>query len=405
MALFHFKAKKITGEETNGEREAKDKFELARTLRQENYILTEVEEEGIRRKKFNFSFLKNFVGASRAEKIIFTRNLGVMIAAGLSISRALEVLIRQAQNEKFKKIIRQVLDDLTKGKTLSESMSQYAGVFPLFYIAMLKAGESSGKIDAALKLMADQMQKDQTLLRKVRGAMVYPIIIIVAMIGIAVLMLLYVVPSLISTFGELGIELPLSTRVVIWLSKSLIANAMIIGIAFLAFLIGCVFLFKTKVAKKSVDALILKIPIISALSKKMNAARTARTLSSLISSGVDIIESLEVTTNVLQNAQYKKVLAEAKMEIQKGATIASTFRKAENTYPPMMAEMITVGEESGKLPQMLLDLAIFYEEEVFDTTKNLTTIIEPILMIMVGIVVGFFAIAMMRPMYTMVGAF
>lgn len=404
MALFHFKAKKITGEETKGDREAKDKFQLARELRQNDYILTEVEEEGVKRKKFNFS-LKSLTGASRAEKIIFTRNLGVMIAAGLSISRALEVLIRQAQNEKFKKIIRQVLDDLTKGKTLSESMGQYAGVFPPFYIAMLKAGESSGKIDEALKLMADQMQKDQTLLRKVRGAMVYPAIIIVAMIGIAVLMLLYVVPSLISTFGELGIQLPLSTRVVIWLSKSLIANAMVIGIAFAVFLISCVFLFKAKVAKKSIDAFVLKIPIISVLSQKMNAARTARTLSSLISSGVDIIESLEVTTNVLQNAQYKKVLAEAKTEIQKGATIASTFRKAENIYPPMMAEMITVGEESGKLPQMLLDLAVFYEEEVADTTKNLTTIIEPVLMIIIGVVVGFFAIAMMRPMYTMVGAF
>jgi len=401
MPRFKFTAKKLEGGEIKETREAEDEFVLAKELRQDGYILIDFEEEG-KKKKFklpNFSLGK----VSLAEKMIFTRNLSVMIGAGLPLSRALGVLVKQAKDKRFKKTLSSVVENLTHGKSLSDSMLGYPKIFSNLYVAMIKAGEKSGKLHESLRLLAFQMEKDAVLRRKVKGAMVYPSIIVIAMIGIGILMLIYVVPTLVSTFQELGVELPMSTKAIIWLSDSLITNSILILGVVLFFIVTFSFLSRKKKVKDLFSKVLLKIPVIAPLVQKINSARASRTLSSLLGSGVDILDALNTTTDVLQNVSYKKVLQDAKKEIQGGENISVAFQKSEGIFPSLVGEMIAVGEETGKLPDMLLRVAVFYEEEVSEATKNVATIIEPVLMIVVGSAVGFFAISMIKPMYSMMG--
>jgi type IV pilus assembly protein PilC len=400
---FEFRAKKMDGGEISGEKEAADEYELARELKKDGYILIDFKKTG--EKFLDFSFLRfGFGGVSLGEKMVFTRNLAVMISAGLPITRALEVLMRQTKGKRFREIISGISSSIKKGRNLSDSLSDYKKVFSTLYVAMVKVGEKSGGLDKALRLVAQQLENDHNLRRKVKGAMVYPVIVIVAMLLIGVLMLIYVVPTLVSTFEELGVELPASTRFVIWLSRVLVDRPFVIIGGFLAVVLVLTLVFRSQKTKKRMSGLVLKLPLFGPLVKKLNSARTTRTLASLISAGVGIVESLAVTATVVQNESYKRILRLAGEEVKKGSSITTPFREAEKVYPPLVAEMIAVGEETGKLSEMLEKLAEYYEEEVAETTKNMATVIEPLLMILIGIFVGFFAISMFKPMYSMMGA-
>ncbi len=406
MPKFKYKAKKMTGEEIEGLKEAGDRFELAREMRQDGYILISAEEEGgeIKVKLGIITFILSiFRHVSVAEKMIFSRNLSVMLLAGLPISRALNALGRQTKNKEFKRVLTAIAADIQKGESLSSAMERHPHVFSNLFIAMVKAGEKGGKLPDSLNLIGQQLGQDLALTRKVRGALMYPLIIVIAMVGIGILMLIFVVPTLISVFTELNIELPLSTRAIIFTSKLFIQNGILMALGFLV-LAGIVFwAFRTTFGRRLFDFIFLHFPFFSSLVKKINSSRATRTLSSLISSGVEVMEAFDVSKSVVQNHYYKEVLDKAKLEIQKGSPIAKVFTAAENLFPPLVGEMVAVGEETGQLSNMLLQLAAFYEEEVAETTKNLTTIIEPILMIFIGAIVGFFAVSMIQPMYSMLG--
>jgi len=398
--LFTYKAITKTGEKITGEADAKDQFELAHQLKANGKILVFAEEK--KSKEFNFESINLILSrVSIREKIIFARNLGVMIKAGLSLSRSIGILERQTQNKKFKKIINSIGEDIKKGSSLNEGLKKHPKVFSSLFISMVKAGEESGGLTESLKTVSDQLEKSYTIQKKIRGALIYPAVIISAMIIVGILMLTFVVPTLTATFTELGVELPATTRVVIAVSDFLSGNIFLsIGIIFLFFISLSLFA-NTKIGKRSFHFLVLRIPVIGELIKKTNSARTARTLSSLIKSGVPIVEALGITEEVLQNSYYKEVVAGAKKSIQKGTPLFESFEKAETLYPVLVGEMMEVGEETGKLTDMLLEVALFYESEVESATKNMTAIIEPFLMIIVGIVVGFFAISMITPMYSM----
>ncbi|MDD5032950.1 MAG: type II secretion system F family protein [Candidatus Pacebacteria bacterium] len=402
MPIFKFTAKNLNGSSLNGAREAEDKFDLGRKLKAEGYMLVECSEEKTGRKAASF-FSGILGGVPLEEKMIFTRNLAVMISAGLPLARALKVLTKQAKSKKFKDALSDISDMLSKGKPLHESLDKYPKIFSHLYVAMVKAGERSGKIDGALKLVAQQLENDFILKRKVRGAMIYPAILVCAMVAIGILMLIYVVPTLVSTFDELGVDLPASTQVIVWLSNSLISNSFVILVFAVILFLAAVWLLRMPAVKKGIDFSFLYLPIISPLVRKINSARFARTLSSLISSGVDILEAFDMTAGVTQNFYYKKIIASAKQEIQKGSSISAPFKQADNVFPPLIGEMISVGEETGKLSEMLLQIAEFYEGEVSEATKDLATVIEPVLMVIIGAVVGFFAISMIKPMYSMMG--
>lgn len=393
----------MSGEEISGEYETHDQIGLAHWLRNQGYILTYYEEKK-KKGAIKIAFLDSLTSVSLSEKMMFSRNLSVMIKSGLSLSRALDALIRQAASKKFKKALIDISASIKKGQSLTVSLGRYPKIFSPIFVAMVRAGEKTGKLSESLDLIGGQLQRDLFLRRTIKNALAYPIIIIVVMILIGVLMLIYVVPTLVQTFEDLEVELPVSTKLIFYISTSVnnlgIFVVLILGGFFSLFF----WIFKTKSGKRIFDVLILKIPLIKALVRKVNASRTSRTLSSLISSGVDIIEAFEVTEGVLSNHKFKEVLKKAKAEVQKGSTVASIFEQAQDIYPPLLAEMIAVGEETGTLSDMLLRVAVFFEEEVTSTTKNLTTLIEPLLMVIIGAIVAFFAISIIQPMYSMLGS-
>ncbi|MEK9175502.1 MAG: type II secretion system F family protein [Patescibacteria group bacterium] len=404
MPLFYYTARDNKGVSVSGNHEANDQYALSRALRAENLTVLSISEKSDKKGlSWNIKLPEFLQPISLEEKINFTRNTAVMIGAGLSLTKAMDVMSRQAHNSRFKSIVLVMADIIKKGKTFGEALGEYPSVFPKYYQEMVKAGEKSGNLENSLKLVALQLHKDYSLRRKIRSAMMYPLIIFIAMIGIGILMLIYVVPTLVSTFSELGVELPASTRAVIYVSNSLLTSGLIM-LGAVIILGGLLFRFlKTIRGKNGMDIIFVKLPIIGGINKKFNAARTCRTLSSLITSGVDILEAISITQGVLQNHLYKTVLNNAKERIQRGEAIARSFLDAESLYPPLVGEMIAVGEETGELSQMLLRLAIFYENEVAAATKDLSTIIEPVLMIFMGAVVGFFAVSMISPMYSLVG--
>ncbi len=399
MSRFSYYAKNLSGEEIKGEMDARDRFELAQILRQKKYTLILCKEKkGLKKMSFSLPWAGNI---PMADKIIFSRNLSIMISAGVPLTRGLEILQKQTQNKRFKKIIKDIAAEIKEGKSMSESMKGYKRIFPPLFTAMVKVGEESGNLSESLQIIAEQLERDNNLRKKIKGAMVYPLIIVIAMVVIGILMLIYVVPTLVSTFSELGVELPLSTRIVIALSDFLSNHTpLFLASAFLT-IVSLGWAARTAAGKKAVNTVLLKLPIFSPLVKKINSARTSRTLSSLINSGVNILDALSITQDVLQNYRYKRVLEQAKKDIQGGNPLSESFKNATDIYPVLVGEIMAVGEETGQLSSMLGRLAVFYEGDVADTTKNMSTIIEPVLMVLIGAFVGFFAVSMIKPMYSL----
>jgi type IV pilus assembly protein PilC len=405
MSLFHYKARTPEGSVSEGTRDAETEYALAHTLRAEGLTVLAVTpvSSSTQQKKLG-DYLPNFLyPVSLQEKINFTRNIAVMIGAGLSLTKALEVMARQARHPRFHETILSMLETIKRGQSFADAVGQHPIIFPKYYQEMVRAGEKSGKLEESLKLVAMQLGKDYALRRKVKSALMYPSIIMVAMVGIGVLMMIYVVPTLVSTFRELNIDLPASTQFIIFISDSLIQSGFVLLIAVVVIGYGLMRFLKTTYGRNMMDFVSAKTPVLGKINQEFNAARTCRTLSSLISSGVDVLEALTITEGVIQNHLYRDVLGRARERIQKGETIAKSFLDAQSLYPPLVGEMMAVGEETGELSHMLLRLALFYENEVNAATKDLSTIIEPVLMILIGLAVGFFAVSMISPMYNIAG--
>jgi type IV pilus assembly protein PilC len=402
--LFSYTAKSKTGEIIENTLDSIDRFAAAREIRSRGFTplsLTQ-KSENLSEK---FSSLSNMLSkVSLGEQIIFTQNLSGMVQAGLSLSRALSVLKKQTKNPKLGKILTSIAVDIDAGETFSTALSKFPDVFSKLFISMVKAGEESGNLAGALSDIAINLEKSNSLTKKVKGALMYPGVIMSAMVVIGVLMFAFVVPTLANTFKELGVVLPTSTRLIIFAGNFFSNNLLLTFIIIAGLAFGMYTMFRAKFMQKYIDFAIIKIPVIGTLSQELNTARTARTMSSLLLSGVSITRAVEITGDVVQNVYYKRVLDEAKVAIEKGAPFSQAFAENTKLYPVMMSEMIEVGEETGKLSDMLLQIALFYEGEVENKTKNLSTIIEPILMIFIGAGVGFFAISMISPLYSILGS-
>jgi type IV pilus assembly protein PilC len=401
---FKFKAQKKDGEIYEGEREVVDRFTLYKDLKKDGDVVISASEVGDSGMKNFLSGLKFFGGINAHDKISLAKNLGSMLEVGLPLSRALSVLERQSKKNDVRKLLADLNEDIKKGKTLSQGMADYPAVFSSLFVSMVKAGEESGGLASSLKSVGLQMENVYELQRKVRGAMIYPAIILAVMLIIGGLLLVFVVPTLTATFKDLNTELPASTKAVIGISDFL-RNHTVWGLIILLLAIGFGYVFvKSKVGKRIIDYVILKIPIVSGIAKETNTARTARTISSLLSSGVSVTRTLSITSDVIQNSYYKEVLSKAEASIEKGSSMSSVFSGYEHLYPVFITEMLAVGEETGKISEMLAGVATFYEDEVSQKTKNMSTIIEPFLMVFIGGAVGFFAVAMITPMYSVMNS-
>lgn len=397
---FTFKAKDKDGQEITGEREATDRFALAREMRAAGQTLLLAKPVVV--SGATAAVHRWFAGSVKMrDKIVFASNLSAMVSAGLSLARAFAVMERQTKNKHFKSVIKGLALRLSGGDSLAAALGAYPDVFPAVFTAMVAAGEESGQLPQALQVVADQLTRSYDLRRKVRGAMIYPAIIVMVIIAIGILMMIFLVPNLTAIFKEMGAELPLSTRMVIAISDALSQHILLsFGIIFV-FVIGLIVFFRSTGGRHVANYLAIHLPLIHPIVHKVNAAVTMRTLSSLISSGVGMVAALNITGRVIQNHYYQEIIALGAAAVEKGQPLSAVFKQHEDLYPVLVGEMIEVGEETGKLSELLLKGALFYEDEVAQATKNLSTVIEPLLMVLIGIAVGFFAISMIGPIYSL----
>jgi type IV pilus assembly protein PilC len=397
---FEYLAKNEKGEKEEGIMEGQSKEEIEEKLKGKNLTPVFVDETKKKKAKKEFSFLIGSVPLK--DRMIFCRHLGVMISSGLSISNALEILGNQEKSKAFKKIILKLSEDVKKGLSLADAMIKHPKAFNKIFTSMVKVGETGGSLDEILNILSLQLEKDHKLISKVRGALIYPGIIVTVMIVIGVLMMMFVVPRITGVFEEFGAELPFLTRMVVAISDFM-ANQILatFGIIFLS--VGSViFFYRQPSGKKFFHKLFLNLPVLKTLLVKLNSARFARILSSLLDSGVSLVEALKITSDTLGNHYFKKSVQEASEEVQKGKALSEILSDKKSPFPFLVVKMIKVGEDTGKTPEILEKLAEFYEEEVSQTTQNLSSVIEPVLMVVVGLAVALFAIAIIKPIYSLI---
>ncbi len=378
--------------------EAPNRFSVYAQMEGQGVTVLDVAEDTRKKSGGSITF---GTGIKEEEKITFTKNLSAMLTAGLTLSRALSVIERQTKNKYLRTIVQDIEERIKTGGSFHEALEQHPKIFSELFIAMTKAGEESGNLAEALKTVARQMDRSYSLQKKVKGAMIYPSIILSAIVVIGVLMLMFVVPTLSSTFASLGVQLPLATRVIVAMSDFM-AHHVIIVLLLLAGFFGSIIAFvKSKFGAAIILKVSLHIPVIGDLVRETMGARAARSLSSLLSSGVEMLTAITIASEVVGKNIFGAVLVEAEERVRKGEALSVTFNDHPKLFPVFVADMIAVGEETGKVADMLGQLAEYYEADVEDRTKDLSTIIEPMLMLFIGVFVGVFAISMIAPIYSL----
>ena len=337
---------------------------------------------------------------SQDELVMMTRNLSSMLDAGLTFTRALGVIERQSTNPRMQQTVIAIQARVNQGDQVYEALQEFPETFDDLFVAMIRAGEESGNLSQSLRTLSEQMERSANLKKRIKGAMIYPAIVISVMIGIGFLMMIYVMPTITNIFDDENLELPATTQALIATSNFMNDYTLATVAGFILLIISVVYFLRTKVGRRVSSWSVVRIPVIGTMAKETNAARTARTMASLLHSGVDVIRSIEITEEVVQNVYYKKILRVARDRVETGTPLSETFIERKDLYPVLVGEMILVGEETGQISDMLLELAKFYEDEVERKTKDLSTIIEPILMVCIGAGVGFFALALMGPIYS-----
>lgn len=396
MAVFEYKARTRRGEVLQDKVEGNDTASVVSGLRQQGLLVIDVKEQSVGQK----DILEPFKRVTADDVVIFTRQFATMINAGLPIVRSLNILSEQAANKKFEDVIVDVREDVEAGLSLSDALEKHPKVFNRLYVEMVRAGEVGGILDGVLLRIADQLEGDQELRRKVKSAMTYPTVVLIMAILAAAVMLIFIVPIFAQMFEDLGGTLPLPTRIAMGLSDILTGiGGLLVG----ALLIGGVFFFlrwkNTEQGRKVWDPIVLKIPAkIGDVVQKVALARFARTLGTLSSAGVPILQALEITANSSGNYVIENALLKSRDSIRQGIPIYTPLED-EPVFPPMVTRMIAVGEETGDLDGMLSKIGDFYESEVDATVKSLTSIIEPLMIVVVGGIVGGIIVAMYLPMF------
>lgn len=345
-------------------------------------------------------FIYKILPISLTEKMIFTKNLAVMIKSGIALPRCFEILSCQSHHPYFKTAIIQIKQDIQKGSTLADALKKHPRIFNKFYISMIKIGEISGNLEQVLGTLAQQIKKEHQLITKVRGAMIYPALILVTLIGIGIGMLVFVVPKLFKIFADMQAELPWSTRLFLAFSSNIRIYGVYLALFCLIIFFGFYLCYRKALGKKLFHKLLLYLPFLGNTSKKINMTRFASNLSSLLESGVSLIDALKTLKGVLRNIIYSLSLEEISEKVQKGDTLSKALTSYSKLYSPLIIQMTEVGEETGTVSETLSRLAEFYQAEIDETMKNISSIIEPVLMIIIGGIVGFFALSMISPIYS-----
>lgn len=401
MKRFIYKARNKEGRVVEGEVEAQDAVFAARLVRNKGLIVITIKPKSQSITSTITSFRNRITTTDIAN---FTRQFSTMINAGLPITESLSILKLQAE-EKLEPVIAKILSDIEGGESLSTAFSKYPKIFSPTYVALIKAGETGGVLDKVLLRIADNLEKQEEFKGKVTGALIYPIIIIIGMGIVTFIMMIFVIPRLLSLYTEFGATLPLPTQILIGISSAASQYWYVVLILGIVGFFAISSYSKTKAGKYKIDELIFKVPILGDLQQKVMLADLSRTLALMVGSGVPIIEGMEVTANAISNVVIKDALIDSKSQIEKGFPIAFSFAKHPEAFPYLFSQMMAVGEESGKIDDVLSKVAQVYETQSDQKVKTLTAAIEPIVMVILGVGVGFLVIAVILPIYNLTNQF
>ena len=396
MPQFTYTARSINGELKSATIDAPNRDEVIKQLKQQRLNVVKI-DEGTATKKKRGGRIK------MRDIVIFTRQFSTMINAGLPLVQALDILATQSENPALKDVTRQVVFDVESGNTVADALRKHPSAFSDLYVNMVAAGEAGGILDTILMRLAVFMEKNDALIRKVKGAMIYPSVIMsVAAIAITVL-LVFVIPTFQTMFASAGIALPLPTRVVIGMSHILKTYWYLFAAAIAGTFFAIKRFYATANGKLTIDKMLLKAPVLGDVLRKSAVSRFTRTLGTLISSGVSILDGLEITAKTAGNRVIQDAIMESRASIAGGETIAAPLKKSQ-VFPPMVISMIAVGEQTGGLDEMLSKIADFYDEEVDAAVSGLLALMEPVMIVFLGVVVGGMVVAMYLPIFDMVNA-
>jgi len=402
MPNYSYTAKSIDNKIKSGTLVADDLHDLSKILKNDGLFLVKVNlKEEKNSKSFDFSFSSK---VSSAEKIMFTKNLSIMLSTGLSFVKSFDVLARQAKNKRMKSALISIRDQVNKGASMSSALVGFPDIFSDFFMSMIKVGEEAGTSEEVLRILTFQLEKEHRLKSEVQGAMIYPVIVLSLMLGVGIIIAIFVLPKLKEFFAGMSAEIPFYTKMLINFGDFSKQQWPLLVMTPIILVFLALWAIKTPTGKWFKDTVLLKTPIFSSFVKKNNCAILIRSLSSLLGSGVSLTESLRVAVGTVGNIYFKGAVTNALEQVKKGKSLSESLGLYKDIFPFGAIEMIEVGEETGKTSTVLKNLADFYEDEVISATAKLSATVEPILIIFLGVTVGFFAFSIIEPMYSSLGA-
>lgn len=400
MPVYKWEGKTLRGAVKRGELEAASEGALRIQLRQQNIIPTKILSKG---KEIKLQF--SFGGGRVSEKMIavFTRQLATMIDAGLPLVQSLDILATQQDNKTFKQVLMSVKDDVESGSTFAAALGRHPKIFDNLYVNLVVAGEEGGILDNILLRLSNYIEKAVALKKKVKSALVYPIAILAVAVIVVGILMIFVIPTFEKMFSSAGQSLPLLTLIIVTMSRLMKKYVLFLVVGFILFVFMIRRYYKTDGGRRNIDRFLLGVPVFGMLFRKIAIARFSRTLSTLVSSGVPILDSLNIVAKTAGNQIVQDAIMSARSSISEGETIAEPLSRAD-VFPPMVTQMISVGESTGSLDTMLGKIADFYDDEVDTTVATLTSLLEPFLMIFLGATIGTIVVAMYLPIFNMASA-
>lgn len=396
MKKFRYSARDNAGKEVKGKIEARDRDAVSEILHDRGLLVVSITDE----LTIDFEELAqiNIGGVPMKDKVVFMRQMATMVSAGLPLTRALEIMEQQIENPSFRKTITQVKGSVESGSTLADSFRQSGEVFDDISLNLIEAGESSGNLDVILTKLAVELEENKKLSDKLRGALIYPIIILVVIVAVVAMLMFILVPSMAEIYSEFGAELPWVTRFLITLSDFSLKYWWAVILVLVVVIVGGKVYLDTPGGKRNKDKIVLKIPIVGTIVSKMQLAQFTRILALLLSSGLSIIRALELTAQSLSNTMFREVIVNSKNDVEKGGSLAIPIARSEY-FPLLVSSMVAVGEETGELDSVLNKVAEYYKDEVDVATSNMSTTLEPVFLIVMGLVIAFIALAVYMPMF------
>jgi type IV pilus assembly protein PilC len=398
MPTFAYSARTATGDMLGGEVSLASRDEVVGYLRRQKLIPIKIEQ-----RSQGLSLPTIGTGVSTRDIVIFTRQFATMINSGLPLVQSLDILAKQSENTVLRKVIQQVLYDVESGQTLADAMRQHPKIFTDLFVNMVAAGEAGGILDTILIRLASFLEKADALKRKIKGAMIYPGVIMTVAVGAVSILLIFVIPTFQEMFASAGVQLPAPTQFVIFLSETLQAKWYIFLGAIMAAAMFLQRFYQTPNGQLTIDRILLKAPVLGNMQRKAAIARFTRTLGTLVSSGVSILDGLEITARTAGNRVIHDAIMESRASIAGGDTISEPLKKS-GVFPPMVVQMINVGEQTGGLDEMLTKIADFYDEEVDAAVAALLSALEPVMIVFLGVIVGGMIVAMYLPIFDMINA-